>query len=67
MTEALEIRPDYKGNFDEIVARFADGGVHVETMSGKACFISIYWNDGRGCRLWISSDRKLEYHHEVDK
>lgn len=61
----IEFRPDYKGCFDEIVARFADGLVHVETMHGKACYVGFYWDDGRTCQWWISSEKKLHYHHEV--
>ncbi len=62
--KALEFRPDQKGRFDEMVARFADGMVHVETMSGKSCYVGFYWDDGRYCQLWISGDKKLKYHHE---
>jgi len=61
---ALEFRPDHKGRFDEIVARFADGMVHVETMSNKSCYVGFYWDDGRYCQWWVSSDKKLHYHHE---
>lgn len=63
--DALEFRPDHKGQFDEIVARFADGMVHVETMSKKSCYVGFYWDDGRVCQWWINSDKKLEYHHET--
>lgn len=59
----LEFRPDDKGRFDEIVARKPDM-VHVETMTGKSVYIGFYWDDGRYCQLWISSDKKLSYHHE---
>ena len=59
----LEFTPDRKGNFDEICARFADGMVHVETMSSKGCYVGFYWDDGRYCQWWISSDKKLRYHH----
>lgn len=59
----LEFRPDPDGNFDEIVARFADGMVHVETMNAKGCYVGFYWDDGRYCQWWISSDRKLRYEH----
>ncbi len=60
----LEFRPDHAGKFDEIVARFADGMVHVETMSGKTCYVGFYWDDGRYCQWWISSGKKLSYNHE---
>lgn len=60
----LEFGPDHKGRFDEMVARFADGMVHVETMSKKGCYVGFYWDDGRYCQWWISSDKKLEYYHE---
>ncbi|HEX8413808.1 MAG TPA: hypothetical protein VF637_07975 [Sphingomicrobium sp.] len=55
----LEVRPDYKGKFDEIVARFADGIVHVEMMTNKSVYIGFYCDDGRAHQLWISSDKKL--------
>ena len=61
---ALEFRPDYKGRFDEIVARFADGMVHVETMSKTGCYVGFYWDDGRWCQWWINSAKKLEYIHD---
>ena len=60
----LEFRPDDKGRFDEIVARFGDGMVHVETMSKRSCYVGFYWDDGRYCQWWISSAGKLAYHHE---
>ena len=60
----LEFRPDDRGEFDEIVARFADGMVHVETMSKTGCYVGFYWDDGRYCQWWIRSDKKLRYHHE---
>lgn len=60
----LEFRPREDGSFDEIVARFADGMVHVETMSDKSCYVGFYWDDGRYCQWWISSRKRLEYHHE---
>jgi len=63
----LEFTPDHKGNFDEICARFADGMVHVETMSRKGCYVGFYWDDGRYCQWWISSDKKLRYHHADGK
>ena len=63
-TVAVEFRPRESGKFDEIVARFADGMVHVETMTGKTCYVGFYWDDGRYCQWWISSDKKLHYRHE---
>jgi len=65
----LEFRPDHKGRFDEIVARFADGGmVHVETMSSKSVFIGFYRPDiDEVLQFWISADGKLSYHHERSK
>lgn len=59
----LEFRPDIDGEFDEIVARFADGMVHVETMTDKSCYVGFYWDDGRYCQWWISSSKKLSYSH----
>lgn len=64
MSKHLEFRPDHKGRFDEICARFGDGMVHVETMTDKSCYVGFYWDDGRYCQWWISSDKKLRYHHE---
>lgn len=63
----LEFSPDHKGRFDEITARFADGMVHVETMSKTGCYVGFYWDDGTYCQWWISSDKKLGYHHESGK
>lgn len=60
----LEFRPRANGKFDEIVAHFADGMVHVETMSATGCYVGFYWNDGRYCQWWINSKKTLEYHHE---
>lgn len=60
----LEFRPDSDGKFDEIVARFADGMVHVETLSKTGCYVGFYWNDGRICQWWINSKKPLEYFHE---
>lgn len=62
MSPWLELRPEPDGSFDELIARFADGLVHVETMSGKGVYIGFYRDDGRAHQLWISSDRKLRYH-----
>lgn len=63
----LEFRPDENGEFDEIVARFADGTVHVETMSDKRCYVQFSWNDGRFCQWYISSGKALKYSHEQGK
>ena len=60
----LEFRPDENGEFDEMVARFSDGTVHVETMSDKRCYVAFRWNDGRFCQWYISSGKALKYHHE---
>lgn len=64
MAEPLELRPDSDGNFDEIVARFADGMVHVETLSDKGCYVGFYWDDGRYCQWWIGSKKKLHHSYE---
>jgi hypothetical protein len=62
-----EFRPDSKGNFDELVARFADGGVFFEDLGENGLFVDIYWNDGRGVRLWAGAKRGcLTYNHEAD-
>lgn len=63
--EPLELRPRDNGEFDEIVARFVGGMVHVETMSATSCYVGFYWNDGRILQWYINSARKLTYHHEV--
>jgi hypothetical protein len=67
MSDRLEFRPRENGEFDEIVARFGDGMVHVETMSGTSCYVGFYWNDGLVCQWYINSARKLTYHHEVSR
>ena len=61
----IELRPDHQGRFDELVARFADGLVHVETMTDGSVFIGFWNDDGRGHQLWISSKKKLTY-NEAD-
>lgn len=63
---ALEFRPDYRGDFDELVARFADGGVFIETMSDQGVYVDFSWDDGRHCQLWItvSGKSRLRYTHE---
>lgn len=54
-----------KGRFDELVARFADGIVHVETMHKGGVYIGFYCDDGRGHQLWISANKgRLTYHTE---
>lgn len=66
---ALEFRPDDSGEFDELVARFADGGVFIETMSDQGVYVDFSWDDGRHCQLWITvaGKSKLRYYHEDDK
>ena len=58
--EWLELRPDSDGEFDELVARFADGMVHAEMMDNKSLYIGIYLDDGRLCQWWIHSKSKLK-------
>jgi hypothetical protein len=60
----LEIRPDSKGEFDEVYARFADGMFCLETMTDKSVWIGLECDDGRYFHLWISSSGKLRYTHE---
>ena len=62
----LEFRPDGKGEFDELVARFSDGGAFIETMNDQSVYIDFSWNDGLHCQLWIScgGKAKLRYYHE---
>lgn len=66
LVERLTFRPDSDGEFDEIVANFADGGVHVETMSDQGCYVGFYWDDGRYCQWWITCTGrgKLQYQHD---
>ena len=64
----LELRPDSEGNFDEIVARFTGGMVHVETMTDKSVYIGFYREDiGETLQLWINSKKPLRYSHERSK
>lgn len=60
----IEFRPDSKGKFDELVARFADGMIHAEMMTDKSLYVGLYWDDGRTCQWWISADKKLRHHHD---
>lgn len=61
----LEFRPDSRGEFDEIVARFADGMVHAEMMDDKSCYVGFYWDDGRYCQWWFGTKKgKLWNDHE---
>ncbi len=60
----LEFRPDEKGKFDELTARFADGMVHVEDLGSNGCHVGFCWDDGRYCDWWISSKKRLKYNHE---
>jgi hypothetical protein len=63
----VEIRPDEDGEFDEIVARFAGGGmVHVETMTDKSVYIGFY-RGREQLQFWISAKKKLHYHHEQSR
>jgi len=64
VTEWMEVRPDSDGAFDEMVARFADGMVHVEMMDDNRVYIGFYRDDGRGHQLWISSKKKLRCNEE---
>jgi hypothetical protein len=53
----IELRPDRKGNFDELVARKCD--VHFEMMDGNTLWVSV--RKGKmEYHLWISSKRKLK-------
>lgn len=64
MAPHLEFRPRENGEFDEMVARFKDGVVHIETLSKGSCYIGFQWDDGRYCQWYVSSKKKLHYHHE---
>ena len=64
----IELRPDADGGFDELVATFADGGVHVEALDDGSVYIGIH-KPGQGppesgLQLWITSRGKLRYRHE---
>lgn len=61
----LEFRPDHNGDFDEFIARFDGGMVHVETTGAKSVYIGFYQTDiGETLQLWINSGGKLSYQHE---
>lgn len=61
----LEFRPDDRGEFDEIVATFADGVVHAEMMDDSSCYVGFYWDDGRYCQWWFGAKKgKLWNNHE---
>lgn len=60
----IELRPDHVGDFDELIARFADGTVHVETLSDNMVWIGFQHDDGRRHRLVVSSKKKLRYIEE---
>lgn len=63
-----EFRPDSRGKFDELVARFSDGGVFFEDLGENGLFVDLHWNDGRGIRLWAGAKRGcLTYNHEADE
>ena len=64
----IELRPHEDGSFDEIVARFADGIVHVETMDDSSVYVGFSkpaeGPTTSGLQLWIRADRKeLRYSH----
>ena len=62
----VELRPAADGTFDEILATFADGKVHVETLDDKSVYIGIYKGEGpqtHGLQLWINSNGVLRYSH----
>lgn len=61
----LEFRPDSKGKFDELVARFADGMVFFEDLGENGLYVEFNWKDGRYCQFWASAKRGcLHYNHE---
>jgi hypothetical protein len=63
----IEFRPDSRGKFDELVARFSDGSVFFEDLGENGLFVDVSWDDGRGVRLWAAAKRGcLEYAHEED-
>jgi hypothetical protein len=55
----IELRPDDRGMFDEMTARFADGMVHVEMMSDRSVYIGFYCDDGRAQQMWIGCDKRV--------
>jgi hypothetical protein len=61
----IEFRPDSRGNFDELVARFKDGFVFFEDLGENGLYVEFSWNDGRYCQFWAAAKRgKLAYNHE---
>jgi hypothetical protein len=61
--EHLEFRPDHRGEFDELVARFADGMIFAEMMDDSSIFIDISWDDGRYCHWWLGTEKKKLWHN----
>jgi hypothetical protein len=69
MSERIEFRPDSRGEFDELIARFSDGLVFFEDLGENGLFVDIAFNDKRdGVRLWVAAKRGgLRYSHETDE
>lgn len=61
MSEAIEVRNDSNGDFDELVATSA--GVHLEMMSDDCLWIGIEAG-GQSYGIWVSSKKKLRVHVE---
>lgn len=61
--DALDIRLDEKGGFDELVAKDARY-VHVEVLDRTAVYIGVQTADGRVAKLTVCANR-LSYYYEV--
>ena len=61
---AVEIRPDDKGEIDEIVAKGCF--VFVERMGKKSFYLGIDGHDGSHWQFWIGGKGKIKFtHHEM--
>lgn len=62
--DALDIRLDEKGGFDELVAH-APEIVSLEVMSNKSAYIGIKCADGRYVQLWLHSKSTIKYEFDA--
>lgn len=61
--DALDIRLDEKGGFDELVAK-DPRIVHVEVLDNRCLYLSVDCSDGRSFQLWVHG-KKQDCHYEV--